>query len=326
MQIFDTPSQVRAALGPCVATIGKYDGMHLGHQRILAELQARAEQLGLPTVVILSEPHPEEYFSPSTAPPRLLPFADKVQFLAGLGITAVLRMRFDTSLSQLAADEFVRGFLVGELGLRALVIGDDFRFGRNRAGDFALLQQLAPRLGFEVDSVAPCQESGERVSSTLVRRYLQAGDCARVTQLLGRPYAISGEIVQGRQLGRQLGVPTANVQLQMSALPMSGVFAVEAVLDGRGLPGVANLGCKPTVSTEPQPSLEVHLFDFAADIYGQRLQVRFLHKLRDEMKFAGLAALQQQIAQDQRQARQWLGLPDSVLPDSPLPDSEVHTA
>lgn len=309
MQIFDAPGQARAALGACVATIGKYDGMHLGHQRILAELQQRAATLGLPAVVILSEPQPEEFFAPAAAPPRLLPFADKVAFLAGFGIPAVLRMRFDTALSQMAAGDFVRDFLVTGLGTRVLVIGDDFRFGRNRSGDIALLRELAPRLGFAVDSVAPCEEGGERVSSTLVRQYLQAGDCQRVVRLLGRPYAMSGDIVQGRQLGRLLGVPTANVQLQLQALPMSGVFAVQAQLDGQLLPGVANLGIKPTVSNDLRPSLEVHLFDFSGDIYGKRLQVRFLHKLRDEMKFDGLPALQQQIALDQARARALLGLP-----------------
>lgn len=309
MQIFDAPAQARAALGPCVATIGKYDGMHLGHQRILAEVQQRAADLGLPTVVILSEPQPEEFFAPATAPPRLTPFADKVAFLTGLGITAVLRMRFDAALSQLAAEDFVRDFLVQGLGIRVLVIGDDFRFGRQRRGDFALLQQLAPQSGFEVDSVAKCEQGSERVSSTLVRSYLQQGNCARAAELLGRPYSMSGEIVLGRQLGRQLGVPTANVKLQMSALPMTGVFAVRALLDGRLLPGVANLGFKPTVSTELLPSLEVHLLDFAGDIYGRQLQVQFLHKLRDEMKFSGLVALQQQIALDLQQARRVLQLP-----------------
>ncbi len=309
MQIFDAPAQARSALGPCVATIGKYDGMHLGHQRILAELQQHAARLGLPTVVILSEPQPEEFFAPASAPPRLTPFADKVAFLAAKGITAVLRMRFDAALSQLGAEEFVRDFLVDGLGIRMLVIGDDFRFGKQRAGDFALLQRLAPQLGFAVDSVAKCQLDHERVSSTLVRRYLQQGDCARVAALLGRPFAMSGPIVQGRQLGRQLGVPTANVQLQVAALPMTGVFAVQAQMDGRTLPGVANLGYKPTVNPEPQPSLEVHLLDFAGDIYGRQLQVLFLHKLRDEMKFAGLDALKQQIAVDLQQARSVLALP-----------------
>jgi riboflavin kinase/FMN adenylyltransferase len=311
MQIFEAPAQARAALGPCVATIGKYDGLHLGHQRIIAELQQRAAVLGLPTVVILSEPQPEEFFAPASAPPRLTPFADKVAYLSSLGITAVLRMRFDAALSQVTAEDFVRDFLVQGLGIRALVIGDDFRFGNQRKGDFALLQRLAPHLGFEVASVAKCEQGSERVSSTLVRSYLQQGSCMRAAELLGRPYAMSGDVVLGRQLGRQLGVPTANVKLQMAALPMTGVFAVRAVLGDRVLPGVANLGFKPTVSADLLPSLEVHLLDFSGDIYGRHLQVQFLHKLRDEMKFSGLDALKQQIALDLQQARRFLQLPDA---------------
>jgi riboflavin kinase/FMN adenylyltransferase len=313
MQVFDAPAQLRAALGPCAATIGKYDGMHLGHQRILAEMQQRAAAAGLPTVVILSEPQPEEFFAPDSAPPRLNPFDAKVAFLRGLGIDAVLRMRFDTALSQIAAEDFVRDYLVAGLDLKLLVVGDDFRFGRGRKGDFALLQELAPPLGFALASVAKCQSQGERVSSTLVRSCLQAGDCARAAELLGRPYSMSGRIVLGRQLGRQIGVPTANVELQNRPLPLRGVFAVEAVLDGRVLPGVANLGYKPTVSSEPQASLEVHLFDFSGDIYGHELEVRFLHKLRDEQKFSGLEALQQQIRQDLQQARALLQVPAPVL-------------
>lgn len=309
MQVFDAPAQVRAALGPCAATIGKYDGMHLGHQRILAELQQRAAVLGLPSVVILSEPQPEEFFAPDSAPPRLTPFADKVELLARQGITAVLRMRFDAALSQLAAEDFVRDYLVAGLQLQLLVIGDDFRFGRNRGGDFALLQRLGRQSGFDVDSVAKCQSGNERVSSTLVRHYLQAGDCARVAELLGRPYSMSGAVVPGRQLGRQLGVPTANVALSLRSLPLRGVFAVRALLDGASLPGVANVGYKPTVGDGLEPSLEVHLFDFDADIYGKQLQVQFLHRLRDEMKFSGLDALRQQIVLDQQQARALLQEP-----------------
>ncbi|MGA0805162.1 MAG: bifunctional riboflavin kinase/FAD synthetase [Pseudohongiellaceae bacterium] len=311
MQIFDAPVQVHATLGPCVATIGKYDGMHLGHQRILAEARRRAAMLGLPTVVILSEPQPEEFFSPTAAPPRLTPFDDKVAFLAELGISAVLRMRFDTALSQLTAEDFVRDFLVRDLGIRVLVIGDDFRFGRQRGGDLALLQRLAPQLGFDVNSVAKCAQGSERVSSTLVRHYLQQGNCLRAAALLGRPYTMSGEVVAGRQLGRQLGVPTANIRLQMSVLPMSGVFAVRVPLDGRLLPGVANLGFKPTVSEQPLPSLEVHLLDFSGDLYGRYLQVQFLHKLRDEEKFSGIDALKRQIAQDLLQARHALQMADA---------------
>jgi riboflavin kinase/FMN adenylyltransferase len=311
MQIFDSPAEAHRALGACVATIGKYDGMHLGHQRIVAELLLCARTKVLPAIVILSEPQPEEFFAPATAPARLTPFDDKVELLAELGVAAVLRMRFDASLSQLSAEAFIHDFLVRDLGMRALVIGDDFRFGKNRSGDFAMLQRLAGELHYEVRSVAKCQLGDERVSSTLVRQYLQQGDCGRVAELLGRPFSMSGAVVQGRQLGRQLGVPTANVQLQVAAVPMTGVFAVEVLLDGALLHGVANLGYKPTIGQDMAASLEVHLFDFAADIYGLRLQVRFMHKLRDERKFDGLDALKQQILQDLQAGRRALRLPSS---------------
>lgn len=307
MQIFDSPETAKAALGPCVATIGKYDGMHLGHQRILDVLLEQAQRHGMPSVVILSEPQPDEFFAPLTSPPRLNHFQDKVDFLAGYGVDAVLRLRFDAQVSQIPAGQFVDDFLLKRLGVSTLVIGDDFRFGKNRQGDHALLQQMAVQRGFEVISVAPCCSGAERVSSTLIRQYLQSGDCARVAELLGRPYSIGGEVVLGRQLGSQLGVPTANVGLLTRSLPMTGVFAVHVEWNNRIYPGVANIGYKPTVSDERVPSLEVHLLDFDQDLYGDRIRVDFLYKLRDEMKFSGLDQLKQQIALDIAQAREVLG-------------------
>lgn len=303
MQIFETPEQVKAALGPSVATIGKYDGMHLGHQSILDTLLKQAQQKQLPAVVILSEPQPEEFFAPLNAPVRLNHFADKIDFLATTGIDAVLCMRFDEALSQQTAEQFVQDFLLQALGMKALVVGDDFRFGANRKGDYALLQELAVASGFDVYSVASCNNAEERVSSTLVREYLHAGNCERVAQLLGRPYAISGTVIAGKQLGRQIGVPTANLQLVHNALPMTGVFVVSVELDHHQFQGVANMGNKPTVSDQALPSLEVHLLDFDRDIYGQTIKVSFLHKLRGEIKFSGIEALKEQIAKDIAQAR-----------------------
>lgn len=305
MQIFHNPAQARQVFPRCVATIGKYDGMHLGHQRILDELLVKARAAGLPAIVILSEPQPEEFFAGLNAPPRLNHFADKVNFLEAHGIDAVYQLRFDQELSRQSAEEFVTDFLVGGLGIQSLVVGDDFRFGRNRGGDFALLQRLGQMLGFEVSAVAPCCESGERVSSTLVRQYLQAGDCQRAAVLLGRTYSISGRIIQGRQLGRQIGIPTANIELLAPSLPMTGVFAVRAVLAGAKLQGVANLGYKPTVSNDRKPSLEVHLLDYQGDIYGQTMRVEFGQRLRQEQQFASVALLQEQIRLDISRARAW---------------------
>lgn len=298
MQVFHTPDHCRETLGPCVATIGKYDGLHLGHQRILDQVLALGRELKLPTVVILSEPQPEEFFNPAGAPPRLCPFADKVAFLAEYGLDAVLRMEFDTTLSQQSAEDFAGDYLARRLGVRALVVGDDFRFGRKRRGDFALLERIGAERGYSVQSIGGFLLDGERVSSTAVRDYLARGDCEGAAKLLGRPFSMSGEVIRGRQLGRELGMPTANIALSGSVLPLVGVYVVEASVDGRTYPGVAGIGFKPTVSEVPEPSLEVHLVDFAGDLYGRIMTVHFLHKLRDEEKFADLAALQAAMAAD----------------------------
>lgn len=303
MKILDSLTNARRWSANCVATIGKYDGMHLGHQRILDALLAEAAERKLPSLVILSEPQPEEFFVGPEAPPRLNHFQDKVDFLADYGVDAVYRLRFDQVLSQQAPDDFVRQFLVGGLGLHSLVVGDDFRFGRNRGGDIALLRQLGTELAYRVTSVGPCMEAGERVSSTLVRQCLLSGDCERVMRLLGRPYSISGIVIQGKQLGRTIGVPTANIALLTPGLPMTGVFAVRVGLPGAELEGVANLGFKPTVESGTVPSLEVHLLDFKGDLYDEHLQVHFLRKLRDEKKFSGLPELKEQIQRDIAQAR-----------------------
>lgn len=303
MKILDSLTNAKHWSGNCVATIGKYDGMHLGHQRILDALLVEAANRNLPAVVILSEPQPEEFFAGAEAPPRLNHFRDKVDFLAGYGVDAVYHLQFDQALSQQSAGDFVQRFLVAGLGLRSLVIGDDFRFGRNRGGDMTLLQRMGSELGYRVTSVAPCRDADERVSSTLVRQCLQGGDCDRVLRLLGRPYSISGTVIRGRQLGRQLGVPTANVELLTTNLPMMGVFMVRAGVAGRLLQGVASLGFNPTIADGLAPALEVHLLDFNGDIYGERMQVHFLRKLRNEEKFAGLPELLTQIRLDIAQAR-----------------------
>ncbi len=306
MKILDSLTAARRWSQNCVATIGKYDGMHLGHQRILDAVLADSKRRNLPSLVILSEPQPEEFFAGAAAPPRLNHFQDKVDFLEGYGVDAVYRLRFDQALSQQGAEAFVRDFLAAGLGLRNLVVGDDFRFGKNRGGDIALLRQLGSELGYDVGTVAPCIDAGERISSTLVRQCLASGDCARAMRLLGRPYSISGTVIEGRKLGRTIGVPTANIQLLTPGVPMTGIFAVKVSLPGNELEGVASLGFNPTVETGLPPSLEVHLLDFKGDLYGDQLRVHFLRKLRDEQKFAGLPQLQEQIQKDIAQAREIL--------------------
>ena len=305
MQVIESIADYRREHAGCVATIGKYDGMHLGHQRILRRLLDEAGELELPALVILSEPQPEEYFAGDAAPPRLSPFWDKVEFLREFGVDLVFRLRFDRELSLCSAQRFVDDILVQGLGVRSLVVGDDFRFGRDRRGDIELLQRRGAAAGFRVQAVEGLCLGGRRVSSTLVRQRLQEGDFAAVREMLGRSYCLSGEVIRGRQLGRQLGVPTANLRLAGAGLPFTGVFAVSALFREHEFTGVANIGYRPTVSSHLTPSLEVHLFDFDADLYGASLKVCFLHKLRDERKFDGLEALKNQIALDLEQARAW---------------------
>jgi riboflavin kinase/FMN adenylyltransferase len=305
MQVFTSAQAAGQALGNCAATIGKYDGMHLGHQRILAELKRQADAFALPTLVILSEPQPEEFFMPDDAPPRLNHFGDKVAWLESAGIDAVLRMDFDLPLSQTTAETFIHDYLVNALGIRALVVGDDFRFGRGRTGSLQLLQQVGGELGFSALGVGACRVDGERVSSTLVRHYLQAGNCQQAARLLGRPWSIGGVVVHGRKLGRELGVPTANVGLQVARLATTGVFCVECSVSGRQMNGVASMGFKPSVTTAGEPSLEVHLLDFSEDIYGEQIRVSFLHKLRDEEKLPDLETLKNRMMQDIDNARRF---------------------
>ncbi len=304
MQVFDDLVAFGRQHGQCVATIGKYDGMHLGHQHILDRLQSLAVEHGVPSLVILSEPQPEEFFAGDKAPVRLNQFHDKVGFLQAYGIDLVYRLAFDEVISRLAPEAFVTDILARGLGIKALVVGDDFRFGYRRGGDFALLQEMGKALGFSVCSEPGVFVDGERVSSTLIRQILQAGDCEKARRLLGRYYSISGEVIRGRQLGRQMGVPTANLALASAQLPLHGIFVAQAQCSHGKFNGVASIGYNPTVEKVGiSPRLEVHLFDFDADIYGERLQVSFLKKLREEHRFSGLSELSRHMAVDLAQAR-----------------------
>ena len=305
MQVIDSTEAFQREYPQCVATIGKYDGMHLGHQRILRHVMDEAHARGLPSVVILSEPQPQEFFAADQAPARLSHFWDKVDFLRDFGIDVVFRLNFDQSMSGYSAEAFIEDYLVKGLGVQCLVVGHDFRFGQGRRGDLDMLREYGTREGFSVQVEDAVYLDGERISSTLVRQYLEQGDLDRVRRLLGRAYSIAGEVVRGRQLGRQLGTPTANVQIVTRTLPMTGVFAVKVLFRKREFNGVANLGYKPTVEENPSPSLEVYIFDFDADVYGAWLKVSFEHKLREEVKFAGLDELKQQIARDVKDARDY---------------------
>jgi riboflavin kinase/FMN adenylyltransferase len=294
----------------CVATIGNFDGVHRGHQAILARLRERAVELGLPSCVVIFEPQPREFFAPDTAPARLARLRDKLQLLADEGVDLVLCLAFNQRLSKLSAAEFVDTVLIDGLGVKHLEVGDDFRFGCDRIGDFHFLEQAGEVRGFSVEAAQTVEIDGLRVSSTKVRKALAAADFELAERLLGRPFEISGRVLHGQKLARQLGTPTANVQLKRRRVPLTGVYLVSAELDGKSWPGVANIGVRPTVAGDGSAHLEVHLLDFTGDIYGRRLTVVFHHKLRDEQRFASLEALKTAIDADIAAARaHWHGQP-----------------
>lgn len=291
----------------CVATIGNFDGVHLGHQAILRQLAAA--QRHLPALVITFEPQPQEFFAPDKAPARLTRLREKLLALAALGVGRVLVLKFDRRLAEMPAQRFVEELLLEKLDVRHLVIGDDFRFGRGREGDFALLERAGETYGFRVANTPSYEVDGARVSSTRVREALGRGELTLAARLLGRRYAICGRVVHGDKRGRILGFPTANVDLRRHAAPLAGVYVVtlQGMAEGP-LPGVANVGYRPTIAGGRE-HLEVHLFDFAGDLYGRHVQVDFLYHLRAERRFESLEALQRQIGQDVRQARAFFADP-----------------
>lgn len=289
----------------CVATVGNFDGVHLGHQTILEQVKEKADALGVPSVVMVFEPQPREFFQGNDAPPRLTGFRQKFETLLAHGVDIVLCLRFDETFRSYSGMGFIEDVLIDGLKVRHLVVGDDFRFGCDRAGDFRLLQQVGNDAGYTVENTRTVTIEGDRVSSTRIRHALEQNRLALAGQLLGHPYAISGRVVYGRQLGRTIGAPTANILLYRLA-PLQGVYVVAVALpDGRRLDGVANIGLRPTVDGR-QPSLEVHVFDFAGTLYGQRIDVSFRHPLRDEVKFDSIDELKDQIARDFDEARAWI--------------------
>ena len=287
-------------------TIGNFDGVHCGHRAMLDRLVARARELKLPCSVLTFEPHPREFFQPSAAPARLSRLREKLELIAEAGIDRTHVLRFGAQLAALAADRFVEDVLVRGLGMRWLLVGRDFRFGARRAGDFALLESCAARLGFGLEAMPDVTNAGERVSSSAVRTALAAGDLAGAARLLGREYTMSGRVAHGEKLGRTLGFPTANIVLRRRP-PLAGIFVVEAELEETHavLRGVASVGRRPTVRDNAPPLLEVHLFDWNGALYGRHLRVKFLHKLRDEQKYGGLDALRAAIARDADDARDY---------------------
>jgi riboflavin kinase/FMN adenylyltransferase len=288
-----------------VVTIGSFDGVHLGHQAILQQVTATAAMLGLPSVVMTFEPQPQEYFSGEKAPARLMRLREKIDALLEFGIDRVVCLQFNRVLRTLTSSEFIDQVLVDGLSIKHLIVGDDFRFGCDRSGDFKMLVEFGKSCDFDVQDTKTLEIDNERVSSTRVREFLQQADFGRASQLLGRPFSIKGRVVYGQQVGRKLGFPTANVQLNRYAAPLTGVYAVLVDIDGVRYQGAANVGVRPTVGDLVKPILEVHLLDFSGDLYGQRIEVEFMHKIRDETKFTTLDKLVETIRQDVKQIRAW---------------------
>jgi riboflavin kinase/FMN adenylyltransferase len=283
------------------ATIGNFDGLHLGHQAILNNLKEEAKSIGTSTLVFFTEPHAAEYFSAkgisnTESPPRLCPWREKFRLLNDYGIDYACFLKFNSSLKSMTPENFIKDILE-EMNLKSLIVGDDFRFGAERVGDFNLLKEWGNKTNVLVSNTETVIFEGKRVSSTRIREALLKSDFNLAASLLGRPYIYSGKVVYGNQLGRTINVPTANLWIPKQKLSISGVYAVSCMHKGANYKGIANMGVRPTVGGE-QPVLEVHLFDFNDEIYGQRINVEFKFKIRDEKKFESLAFLKEQIQKD----------------------------
>lgn len=281
-----------------VATLGNFDGVHLGHQNLIRRLREKAISLKLPLVLVLFEPQPREYFQKDKAPARLSSLREKLEVLKNCYIDYVYCIQFNDLVAQTAAIDFARDYLFSRLKVKYLLVGDDFRFGKRRDGDLNLLQRLSSEYGCEVDVYSDFCIKEERISSTKIRTALQKSQFETAANYLGRPYSISGRVIYGAQRGRQWGIPTANISLNRVSLPLEGVFVVQVRLASQQMfYAVANLGKRPTVDGT-KSILEVHIFDFNRSIYGELVQVFFLHKLRDEIKFSSVDVLIAQINDD----------------------------
>ena len=289
----------------CVATIGNFDGVHLGHQAVLSQLALKGDMLGLPATVITFEPQPIEFFLPEQAPPRLSRFREKVEALRSYSIEQLCVLKFNKILAEMSANDFIYKLIVKGLNVRYLVVGDDFKFGKDRKGDFTLLKKMGEEHDFQVVNMHTFAIAETRVSSTRIRQALTAGDLMLAQTLIGHPYKMSGRVAHGDKRGRTLGYPTANIHLHRGKVPLTGVYAIQLYgLEDEPIEGIANVGVRPTIG-EGNTLLEVHLFDFNKNIYGENVQVYFLHKVRDEKKFDGLPALVAQIERDCQSAKRY---------------------
>jgi riboflavin kinase/FMN adenylyltransferase len=308
MELIRGQQNIRPHHHGCVLTIGNFDGVHLGHQTIIRQLARIANDSGLPAVLMMFEPQPQEFFFGQNAPARLMRFREKIDILNNTSLDYILCLRFNRALASLPPETFIDHLLIAQLGIKYIVVGDDFRFGRNGAGDISLLRSAGKDRNFQAVNCDTYQFNGRRISSSWIRETLARGDLSLAEKLLDRPYSMQGHVLHGDRLGRTIGFPTANVALHRHTSPLTGVYAVTVQGIGkRVLPGVANVGNRPTVGGL-QTRLEVHLFNFSEDIYGRYLKVSFVQKIRNEQRFDTFASLQTQIRCDAEQAREILDL------------------
>jgi riboflavin kinase/FMN adenylyltransferase len=302
----DRPSDLTAG---AVATIGNFDGVHLGHQLVINKIRDHSTQSKLPSMIIAFEPSAKEFFLKDNAPPRLTSFREKFSLIDKLGIDYFVCLHFNHALANMPAEEFIKKILVNTLGVKHLTVGDNFRFGKDRKGHFNLLQHHANKLDYEVEDTESFESNGKRVSSSLIREFLNKGEMDHAKKMLGRDYSMSGRVVHGDEKGRTIGFPTANIPIKRKNCAVSGVFAVTVLMqDGKKYYGVANIGHRPTIGGT-RTQLEVHIFQFAQDIYGKFLTVTFNKKLRDEKKFASFDELKKQIKQDSKSAQDHFSIP-----------------
>ena len=305
MQLVRGVHNIRLQDHGCVLTIGNFDGVHLGHQQVIKALVNKAKTLNSVAAVLVFEPQPQELFSPETAPARLCRLRDKYNLLAQLGVQRLICVNFTVKFANQSAQHFIEHLLVNKLGVKHLIVGDDFHFGKNRTGNFSMLYKAGEKYGFDVSDTTSYKMADCRISSTVIRQALEQDDLVTVKQMLGREYSIIGRVFHGDKRGRQLGFPTANVLLKRRVSPLSGVFAVMVNTNMGQFKGVANIGARPTINGVRQ-QLEVHIFDFDENLYGQCIEVIVKKKLRPVIKFDSLEALTAQIHQDSEQAKQVL--------------------
>jgi riboflavin kinase/FMN adenylyltransferase len=306
MEILTGYGTIASPRGPVVATIGNFDGVHLGHQSLLAELRAEADRRALPAAVVTFDPHPLRVIAPERAPKMILTRRQKIEILASLGMDLIVFIPFDREVAEVPAEAFVRRFLGGQLHVAGLIVGADFRFGKDRSGDLETLRALGPACGFDVRAASTFTHDSIRVSATQVRRAIEAGDMREAAGIMGRAYVLVGQVVHGSGRGRTLAIPTANLAPENELIPGGGVYITETLVELEWHPSLTNIGTRPTFG-ETGLAIETHLPDFSGSLYNERLRVRFHERLRDERRFESPEALQRQIAEDLRRMRERFG-------------------